>query len=226
MISKTIIGGDFLGLAKYLFKGEGISEVLFAQGVRSESALMIAHDFEAHCNANGRSSKAKRVWHSSLSFSPRDVMNKERMTEAGQHFAQKMGLSNSQYAIIAHFDKNHYSHIHIICNRIDFNGSLISDNHTALRGKSACREIEKEMGLESFELTYRPNSKLSQELRREQTEISAIVFLKSDEHKAETEQSHIPLLDVPHIAKDDDYLPFNPYKKKKRGKNADLNRLI
>ncbi len=223
MISKSIVGGDFLGLAKYLLK-EGLSEVLYAQGVRTENALMMAHDFEAHRVANTRS-KAKPVWHSSLSFSPRDSITKEIMIAAGQLFAEQLGLSNTQYAIIAHYDKEHYAHCHLIASRIDFNSNLISDKHTALRGKSACREIEKELGLESFKLTYRPNSKISQELRQEQSEVSAIVFLKSDEHRPEIVPSNISLLDAPFINNDDD-LPYKPYKKKKKGKNVDLNRLI
>ncbi len=224
MISKSVTGGrssgGFGGLANYLFK-EDVSEVLYAQGVRSENALMMAHDFEAHCKANSRS-KAKPVWHSTLSFSPRDIMTKERMIEAGQLFAEKMNLSNSQYTIIAHYDKEHYSHIHIIANRINFDGNLVSDKHSALRGKAACREIEKELGLESFELTYRPNSKMSQALRQEQLEISFMINQKSPEiyHEENIASQISPLLFGSSKKHDEDDLVF---KKKKKKPNRKVN---
>lgn len=221
MISKTIIiGASFSGLANYLFKGNGMSEVLFAQGVRSENALMMAHDFEAHCRANSKS-KAKPVWHSTLSFSPRDIMTKERMIEAGKLFAEKMNLSNGQYAIIAHYDKANYSHVHVIASRIDFDSNLVSDKHTGLRNKAVSREIEKELCLESFELTYRPNSKMSQALRQEQLEISFMVNQKSPEiYPEENIASQIaPLLFGSSKKHDEDDLVFKKKKKKPRKLN-------
>lgn len=58
----------------------------------------------------------------------------------------KMGISNTQYIITRHLDKEH-PHCHIVYNRVDNDGKCISDSNEWLRNKEVCKELKKKYGL-------------------------------------------------------------------------------
>jgi hypothetical protein len=52
----------------------------------------------------------------------------------------KMGITNTQYIIGRHFDKEH-PHIHIVFNRVDNNSKTISDKNDRYRSEKICKEL-------------------------------------------------------------------------------------
>lgn len=93
-----------------------------------------------------------------------------KMAKISEKFMAEMGLSENQYIAIMHRDKEH-RHIHIIANRIDFNGVAYKDKHIGYKASDRGDKVAKEMGLVRAQLIRdnnikaRKNEKL--ELKRE-----------------------------------------------------------
>jgi hypothetical protein len=142
MISKQFVGKSFKGVVNYLFSkveiGQG--EVLECRGVRWNKNEMIS-DFNESRKANPKLTKC--VLHCSLSFQARDNLSNDRMVEIAVEWLEKMGMSNTAYAILKHNDTPTHPHVHIILTRIDDNGLTISDKHNFKRGKQECQKLIK-----------------------------------------------------------------------------------
>lgn len=57
-----------------------------------------------------------------------------------------MGIRDTQYIIARHHDTKH-PHCHLVFNRIDNEGNLISDSNERIRNTKICRALTKEYGL-------------------------------------------------------------------------------
>ena len=93
------------------------------------------------------------VKHVSLAFSPQDSIhfpNDEKgnalMVEIAKKWMEQMGIRNTQYIITRHHDTEH-PHCHIVFNRIDNDGNLISDSNERIRNAKVCRALTKEYKL-------------------------------------------------------------------------------
>jgi hypothetical protein len=53
---------------------------------------------------------------------------------------EKMNIDETQYLIARHYDKEH-PHIHLIINRMDFNGKAISDKNDRIRSERICKAL-------------------------------------------------------------------------------------
>src|SRR6185369_14598350 len=53
---------------------------------------------------------------------------------------EKIGITNTQYAIVKHIDKAH-PHLHVIANLVNNNGESIKDNWIGLRGKKISQQL-------------------------------------------------------------------------------------
>jgi hypothetical protein len=125
----------------YVLEKEKAS-LLYAEGVRIKDKESIVKSFIAQQKLNPKI--AKPVAHISLDFS---VQDKHRLTDqfmAGiaQEYMGKMGYRHTQYIIVRHHDTDH-PHIHIVINRIDNNGTRISDQNEKLRNVKICMELTK-----------------------------------------------------------------------------------
>ena len=68
------------------------------------------------------------------------------MVEIAKKWMEQMGISNTQYIIARHHDTEH-PHCHIVFNRIDNDGNLISDSNERIRNAKVCRALTKEYKL-------------------------------------------------------------------------------
>jgi hypothetical protein len=89
---------------------------------------------------------SKPVLHVSLSLAPEDVLQQGKMAEMAEECAQKMGFSNNQYIAIYHKDTNH-QHLHIVANRVGFDGKTVSDSHNYKKVAEYCRRMEQKLQL-------------------------------------------------------------------------------
>lgn len=82
------------------------------------------------------------VGHISLDFSIEDSdrLTDEMMGCIAQEYMHKMGIVNTQYLIARHHDRKH-PHCHILFNRVNNDGVVISDKNDRHRSTVVCKEL-------------------------------------------------------------------------------------
>lgn len=156
MIGKIIAGSSFAGTVGYVMKEQ--SRILAAEGVTPPDVREMAQDFKDQALLNPRLRNV--VGHISLSFSPKDSV---RMTDAlmldiAKEYMQRMGITDTQYLLVRHFDQPH-PHCHLVYNRVGNNGQTISDKNIKIRNAKICRVLT-----EKYELHLAPGK---ESVRRE-----------------------------------------------------------
>jgi len=123
------------------------AEILASAGVSEESAAEMISDFNLGRAVNPR--LGYPVWHTSLSFNPDDAvrLNSDKMRAIAEGYLQKMGLDNTQYVIVRHHDQPDNQHLHIIANRVGYDGKTIDDGRNFYRSKLALQELIAEHDL-------------------------------------------------------------------------------
>ena len=103
--------------------------------------------------ASMRMKIAKPVKHISLGFSPNDTHlftddkeGDELMVRIAKDWMKEMGITNTQYIIARHLDTEH-PHCHLVFNRIDNDGNVISDSCERIRNMAVCKLLNKKYGL-------------------------------------------------------------------------------
>ena len=89
---------------------------------------------------------SKPVLHITLSLSPEDHLQKGKLSEMAEECARQMGFENNQYIAIYHKDTKH-QHLHIVANRVGFEGKTVSDSHNYQKISKYCRGMELKLGL-------------------------------------------------------------------------------
>ncbi len=144
MISKVITGKTFYGTCRYICLDQKRSLVLDTEGVRGHNYKLMAADFDMQREL--RPTLGTAVFHGILSFYPGEKIEDKIMTEIAKEYLQKLGITNTQYSITKHNDKNH-SHLHIIANLVNNKGGVIKDNWIGLKGKKVAQELTQKYGL-------------------------------------------------------------------------------
>ena len=147
MISIQIKGTDFKGVLLYnqkkVDKGEAI---VLDTNLSSESVVKQTKEFNIVRQKKPNLSKA--VYHVSLNL-PYEDSNKlsdEKFANLARDYLEGMGFDENQYIIYKHFDQDH-SHIHIVANRVNFSGNVVSDSHDYKRSESLIRKLEQKYNL-------------------------------------------------------------------------------
>jgi len=150
MIAKTSIGRSFKGCCSYNMQKveQGKGQVLLSQGVRDYELKGMVADFTRQAMLNPELTRS--VWHTAVSFDPQDEarlkQEPELMNAVATDYLKGMGLDQSQYVVIQHYDTDH-THFHIIANRVANDGHTVSDSHNFSRSEKLLREIEQQRSL-------------------------------------------------------------------------------
>ena len=82
------------------------------------------------------------VGHISLDFHPSDApkMTDELMTEVAQDYMKQMGLTNTPYIVVRHYDKSH-PHCHIVFSRIDYDGKILTQTTNFKKNERVCKAL-------------------------------------------------------------------------------------
>lgn len=144
MIGKIIAGSSFAGTVGYVMKEQ--SRILGAEGITPPDAKDMAEDFRDQTMLNPRLKNT--VGHISLSFSPKDAphMTDALMTKIAKEYMQRMGITDTQYLLVRHFDQPH-PHCHLVYNRVGNDGQTISDRNIKIRNAKVCRALTEKYGL-------------------------------------------------------------------------------
>lgn len=144
MISKVITGSSFGGVCKYVCANQNRALVLDVEGVRGHNYKLMASDFEEQQAL--RPSLNKAVFHAILSFYPSEKIDDEKMVEIAKEYLRKLGITDTQFAITKHIDKEH-PHVHVIANLVNNEGKTIKDNWIGLKGKKVAQQLTKKYEL-------------------------------------------------------------------------------
>jgi len=146
MIAKIVIGQGFKGVVNYILDKSKGTELLDSEGVRLKSPETIIQSFVSQTEMNPRLKNP--VGHISLNFSEQDgdKLNSELMVKISREYMKQMGISDTQYIIGRHYDKEH-PHLHIVFNRVDNNGHTISDRNDRFRSEKICKELTQKNNL-------------------------------------------------------------------------------
>lgn len=88
----------------------------------------------------------KYFYHTSLNFPPNENLGDEQMNMIANEYLNNMGFDQHQYAIFRHYDADH-PHLHILVNRIGYDGTVVSDSKDYQRSEQVLRKLEKQHGL-------------------------------------------------------------------------------
>ena len=144
MIAKAVKGRGFRGVLNYDLneeKGE-----MLDTNMAGTNARELAQEFGTVRKLRPNLNKA--VLHVSLSAAIGEHLTEDQWREIGHKYLKGMNLDNNQFVMTRHTDTDH-EHIHIIANRIQFNGDVTSDSNDYRRQEVIMREIERDYGLQS-----------------------------------------------------------------------------
>jgi len=146
MIAKAVKGKGFRGALNYDLTNE--KGYLLDTNMSADKPRELAAEFGEIRRLRPNLNKA--VLHVSLSAAPGEKLTDEQWREIGREYLRGMGLDNNQYVMTRHTDTEH-EHIHILANRIRFDGEVTTDSHDYRRQEVLMRKVEKDYALQQLE---------------------------------------------------------------------------
>lgn len=115
--------------------------------ISSSSDIRIYEGRKAIADDIARPSRQRKpikdpVGHISLDFHPDDApkMTDELMTEVAQDYMRQMGLTNTPYIVVRHYDKAH-PHCHIVFSRVDYDGKILTQTTNFKKNERVCNAL-------------------------------------------------------------------------------------
>ncbi|MBD1384605.1 relaxase/mobilization nuclease domain-containing protein [Mucilaginibacter rigui] len=145
MTADQVKGKGFRGALRYNLQkvDQGVAKILnmtFTSG--KEGSIMR----EVALVRMLRPNLQKYFYHTSLNFPPNENLGDEQMNMIANEYLNNMGFDQHQYAIFRHYDADH-PHLHILVNRIGYDGTVVSDSKDYQRSEQVLRKLEKQHGL-------------------------------------------------------------------------------
>ena len=145
MIGKLKKGSSFGGCIRYV-TGKDEAKIIASDGVLLGTNAEITQSFELQRLLNPRIKKP--VGHIALSFKPEDKprLTDEFMAKIALEYMQMMGITDTQFIIVRHHNTDN-PHCHIVYNRINNEGKLISDRNDYRRNEQVTKALKSKYGL-------------------------------------------------------------------------------
>ena len=145
MIGKLKKGSSFGGCIRYV-TGKDEAKIIASDGVLLGTNAEIMQSFELQRQLNPRIKKP--VGHIALSFKPEDKprLTDEFMAKITLEYMQMMGITDTQFIIVRHHNTDN-PHCHIVYNRINNEGKLISDRNDYRRNEQVTKTLKSKYGL-------------------------------------------------------------------------------
>jgi hypothetical protein len=89
----------------------------------------------------------KPVLHLSVRLAPGEVLDRNQLIDIGREMAKDFGVTDSQYITVLHKDTKE-QHIHLVANRVGYNGRAASTSNNFLKMDRLCRRLEKQYKLQ------------------------------------------------------------------------------
>lgn len=145
MIGKVMKRAAFNGCVRYVMNKEE-AKLLSFDGVLLGSVESIVQSF--HTQRLMKPKIKHPVGHISLSYSieDKDRLSDGVMVTLAKEYMEGMNIRDTQYILVRHFD-NGIPHVHLVYNRIDNNGKVISDKNDRYRNEAVCKRLKDKYGL-------------------------------------------------------------------------------
>lgn len=145
MIGKLKKGSSFGGCIRYV-TGKDEAKIIASDGVLLGTNAEMAQSFELQRQLNPRIKKP--VGHIALSFKPEDKprLTDDFMAKIALEYMQMMGITDTQFIIVRHHNTDN-PHCHIVYNRINNEGKLISDRNDYRRNEQVTKALKSKYGL-------------------------------------------------------------------------------
>ena len=179
MVGKVSTGKSFRGCLYYLYEGRK-QETLEEQKLEMEKKQVQVIDYNL-CFGNKKElvqqfievsrlnpNLSNSVFHFSLSLAHADTgkLDQQDKADLAAKLAKEFGIQNNQYVVISHNDTGH-EHLHIVANRIGYDGKTATDSNSYKRMADYCRKMELDYKLTQV---LSPNKFLKQEQRVAQSQ--------------------------------------------------------
>lgn len=183
MIGKIIIGKSFRGCISYCLEDKLVKNNMPQVKDRAEvlgynlcfgNKLELIKQFNEVRNLNPK--LAKPVMHITLSLAPGEKLDSHKLSAIADDCAGEMGFHKNQYIAVLHNDTKH-QHLHIVVNRVGFDGKTVTDSNNYQRIAGFCRKMEKKYSLQQV---LSPKRYLPKELRHLHRSDSRKEKLKTD----------------------------------------------
>ena len=144
MIGKLKKGSSFGGCIRYV-TGKDEAKIIASDGVLLGTNVEMTQSFELQRQLNPRIKKP--VGHIALSFKPEDKprLTDELMAKIALEYMQMMGITKTQFIIVRHHNTDN-PHCHIVYNRINNEGKLISDRNDYRRNEQVTKALKSKYG--------------------------------------------------------------------------------
>ena len=144
MIGKLKKGCSFGGCIRYV-TGKDEAKIIVSDGVLLGTNAEMTQSFELQRQLNPRIKKP--VGHIALSFKPEDKprLTDEFMAKIALEYMQMMGITDTQFIIVRHHNTDN-PHCHVVYNRINNEGKLISDRNDYRRNEQVTKALKSKYG--------------------------------------------------------------------------------
>ena len=173
MIGKLKKGASFGGCVRYV-TGKDEAKIIASDGVLLGTNAEIVQSFELQRQLNPRIKKP--VGHIALSFKleykPR--LTDEFMAKIAIEYMQMMGITDTQFIIVRHHNTDN-PHCHVVYNRINNEGKLISDRNDYRRNEQVTKALKSRYGLTYGTDKSKTNTRKLRNAERAKYEIHNVV---------------------------------------------------
>jgi len=145
MTANMIKGKGFRGALRYNMEkvGKGVAEVLHHNFVEvSEKSILK----EIQMIKALRPNLQNFFYHTSINFPPNEELTNGKMIQICQDYLKESGFTQHQYILFRHHDADH-PHLHILVNRIGYDGKVLSDSNDFAKTEKILRALEIKYGL-------------------------------------------------------------------------------
>lgn len=144
MVSKAkAVGGSAAGI-DYIMKEEKNGYELCRNDVIGENGTEILAEF---CETQAMNSNCKNNTFSIVLSPANDKTHTaQELREFTEKHLKNLGLENNQYIACVH-QNTKATHVHIIANRIDYQGKALDDSYIGFKAQNSAESIAKENGL-------------------------------------------------------------------------------
>lgn len=169
MIGKIKKGKSFGGCIRYVM-GKDDAKILESDGVLLGTNKEMIDSFNCQCLLNPKIKQP--LGHIALSFKPEDALRltDEFMTKIALEYMELMGIKNTQFLLVRHHNTDN-PHCHLIYNRINYDGKVISSQNDFKRNEIATKKLKDKYGLTYAEDKSKTNVKKLHDPERVKYEI-------------------------------------------------------
>lgn len=145
MIGKIKKGKSFGGCVRYVM-GKDDAKILTSDGVLLGTNREMIDSFNCQCLLNPKIKQP--LGHIALSFKPEDAprLTNEFMAKIALEYMSLMGIKNTQFILVRHHNTDN-PHCHLVYNRINYDGKVISSQNDFKRNEIATKRLKDEYGL-------------------------------------------------------------------------------